>query len=373
MDHLVPRIVVVGAGVIGLTTALCLQQEGYRVTILARDWPEDKSPNYASTWAGAQWRSSSEMDDTRTQQWAWRTFSYWRQLGKRVSSEITGIEVTNLPFICGLRFQHIDKYTLSLIIFRHDSQSDVPPEDWIWWKNSLPASTAVANASVAVNFVNLTGLSYDSFSISPSRYLRYLHEENSKLGVHFVRATIRSLKEVASMDAFRHFHGIVNCTGLGAVQIAPDKSVYPTKGQSLIVKGEAACISSVLGDGWESVVVPRSGEKQTFLGVSKVGGDWSLEPDEEVTKMILQRCRSLAPELLIKDDNFEVVAVQVGLRPSRKNGPRVESEVLVPCGPDGPRHIYHNYGHSGAGFEESIGSAERVVEMVKRDLEVKDT
>lgn len=120
----------------------------------------------------------------------------------------------------------------------------------------------------------------------------------------------------------------------------------------------------------------------------------SLEPDEEVTKMILQRCQSLAPELLIKDDNFEVVAVQVGLRPSRKNGPRVESEVLVPCGPDGPRHIYHNYGHSGAGyefypddclkqafirltprnrFEESIGSAERVVEMVKRDLEVKDT
>lgn len=94
-----------------------------------------------------------------------------------------------------------------------------------------------------------------------------------------MRATVRSLKEVASMDAFRHFHGIVNCTGLGAVEIVPDEAVFPTKGQSLIVKGEAACISSMLGDGWESVVVPRSGEHQTFLGVSKVPGDWFVMID----------------------------------------------------------------------------------------------
>ena len=40
-----------------------------------------------------QWRSSSEMDDTRTQEWAWKTVEYWRRLGEHVPAKVTGIEV----------------------------------------------------------------------------------------------------------------------------------------------------------------------------------------------------------------------------------------------------------------------------------------
>lgn len=46
------HIVVVGAGVIGLTNAYELRERGYKVTILARDMPHDGfSRTFASPWA----------------------------------------------------------------------------------------------------------------------------------------------------------------------------------------------------------------------------------------------------------------------------------------------------------------------------------
>ncbi|KAF9003344.1 hypothetical protein BDQ17DRAFT_1356047 [Cyathus striatus] len=50
------NIIVLGAGVVGLTTALKLQQEGrYNVTIIAETFPNDPNTiRYTSHWAGAR-------------------------------------------------------------------------------------------------------------------------------------------------------------------------------------------------------------------------------------------------------------------------------------------------------------------------------
>ena len=64
----------------------------------------------------------------------------------------------------------------------------------------------------------------------------------------------------------------------------------------------------------------------------------------KITNAILEGCKSLTPELLTKDGSFEVLSVQCGLRPARKNGPRVEVEIV-----DGTYRIVHSYGHAGAG------------------------
>lgn len=64
----------------------------------------------------------------------------------------------------------------------------------------------------------------------------------------------------------------------------------------------------------------------------------------ETTVKILEGCKGLAPELLGANGEFEVLSSQVGLRPSRKGGPRVEVQVL-----EGGEVIVHSYGHSGAG------------------------
>ena len=69
----------------------------------------------------------------------------------------------------------------------------------------------------------------------------------------------------------------------------------------------------------------------------------NTEVSEETTRRILEGCKSLAPELLDSNGEFEVLSVQCGLRPSRKGGPRVEVEEF------GNYLVVHSYGHAGAG------------------------
>lgn len=68
----VPKVHVIGAGVIGLTTATLLLIEGYDVTILAKHFPGDMSIDYTSPWAGARWKTLAPNDDARLQR-MWRT------------------------------------------------------------------------------------------------------------------------------------------------------------------------------------------------------------------------------------------------------------------------------------------------------------
>lgn len=75
-------ILVLGAGIIGLTTALRLlsspicTKQGYRVHIIADHWPEDAlDPKYASSAAGAHHLSFADDEDTRQRRWDRRSES----------------------------------------------------------------------------------------------------------------------------------------------------------------------------------------------------------------------------------------------------------------------------------------------------------
>ncbi|KAL8278030.1 hypothetical protein RQP46_009490 [Phenoliferia psychrophenolica] len=74
-------IVVVGAGVIGLSTALKLQREGYKVAIVAECLPGD--PNnikYTSCWAGAHHVSVAGPNDLQMHKFDMETFIEMRQM-----------------------------------------------------------------------------------------------------------------------------------------------------------------------------------------------------------------------------------------------------------------------------------------------------
>jgi D-amino-acid oxidase len=60
-----------------------------------------------------------------------------------------------------------------------------------------------------------------------------------------------------------------------------------------------------------------------------------------------------------ENNGFDVVSVNVGFRPGRKGGARVEKGETT----DGVM-VLHNYGHSGGGYQCSVGCAEEIVGMI---------
>ncbi|OGE58338.1 hypothetical protein PENARI_c001G08289 [Penicillium arizonense] len=93
-------IVVIGAGVLGLTTALSIQQRlgrPFTVLLIARDFPGSTSVNYASPWAGAHYRPvPGQSPQIATEaQWAKRTYESF----KKIAAEEPAAGVTFLEGI----------------------------------------------------------------------------------------------------------------------------------------------------------------------------------------------------------------------------------------------------------------------------------
>lgn len=229
------------------------------------------------------------------------------------------------------------------------------------------------------------GHTYTSVMVNVPMYLNYLYETARSLGAIVIRVTLPQcstfsetlqtaadlvkshLKGLGSVEA-PHISAFVNATGISASKLVPDPDMYPVRGQTLTVRGEASQITTLDGflpDPTPSstpimYILPRPHSNTTILGGTKQIGDWNAEPDPQTTEEILRRAKEWAPELLNKNGEFEVLSAQVGLRPGRKGGARVEIESLdrvIVC---------HAYGHAGAGYQNSVGSANKVVKLLEK-------
>jgi glycine/D-amino acid oxidase-like deaminating enzyme len=168
---------------------------------------------------------------------------------------------------------------------------------------------------------------------------------------------------------------VVNCTGLGARELCHDSHMYPIRGQTILVRmhpsPSSASVSIILHEGpsispLATYIVPRPGTDTFVLGGTKTADDWSSEPDPEISAGIIERCRNVWPDL--KNAEIEVLSEQVGLRPGRKGGVRVEVE-KVGISDGVVVEVIHQYGHAGAGFQNSIGSARKVLHLVEQICE----
>ncbi len=216
-------------------------------------------------------------------------------------------------------------------------------------------------------------------------YLNYLLETAKSRGVTVIKATLpecstflETLKSSAEIikshfnrgeDAeVPHISAFVNATGISALKIVPDPNIYPIRGQTVTVAGEANGITTI--DALPAnptttstpimYILPRPHSNTTILGGTKQVGDWTAEPDPKTTEEILRRAKEWAPELLNEKGEFEVLSQQVGLRPGRKGGARIEIEEME------GNIVCHAYGHAGAGYQNSVGSANKVVQLLEK-------
>lgn len=179
-------------------------------------------------------------------------------------------------------------------------------------------------------------------------YLPFLEARVTAAGGAIEERAVADLEEaLAEADV------VVNCTGLGSRDLASDTAVYPIRGQ--VVRVERGSVDRFLIDEGHpagvTYVVPRSTD--CVLGGSVAEGDSDMEPSQQTTAAILERCRALEPRLA----DARVLSVAVGLRPGRP-------EVRLEAEPRGDKLVVHDYGHGGAGVTLSWGCADDVVALV---------
>jgi D-amino-acid oxidase len=304
---------VLGAGVIGLTSAVVLLQRGCRVTILARELPWRTT----SAVAAALWFPYEARPPRRVHAWARTTY---RELVRLAETPAAGVALA------------------AGVVHRRAATG--PP----FWRDLVPLWQPAAPAALPPGV-----LAADELVVPVAEmpvYLQYLVAEVQRLGGRLRQQEVRSLDEVDAPV-------VVQCTGLGARTLAPDPGVYAIRG---VVVGTTRTVERfVLDDdhpGGLTYVVPRS--RDCVLGGSAEMGcdDLAVRPGE--ADAIVARCAGLCPELA----TARVLEVKVGLRPGRAEV-RLEAERLP-----GGRRLVHAYGHGGSGMTLSWGCAEEVAELV---------
>jgi glycine/D-amino acid oxidase-like deaminating enzyme len=362
-------IVVIGAGVTGLQTSISLLRAGFRVFIIAKHLPGDESIEYTSPWAGGHWRSHAPASDPEQQQWDVETYKHWLEVIKKEE-------------------QNPSQSSRSGLALRKSTFYSISPED-PWFSETVLDYEQIPTTSLKDGYQQ--GHTYTSVMVNVPMYLNYLLETAKSLGATVVRAalphretsdstfldTLQAAVDVVKLHSAQSTEepsitAFVNATGISALKVVPDPNIYPVRGQTVTVKGEAHGITTIDAPSSDPTststsimyVLPRPHSNTTVLGGTKQVGDWTAEPDPKTTEEILRRAKEWAPELLNEKGEFEVLSQQVGLRPGRKGGARVEIEEV------GKFVVCHAYGHAGAGYQNSIGSANKVVGLLQKRLGV---
>jgi len=315
MTSMQPDVLVIGAGVSGLTTAICLAEAGRRVVVAAADPP----PRTTSAAAGAVWGPHLVGMDDRVDQWGLETLATLAGLAADPATGVrlaTGTAVTRPG---------------------HDA-----PLDWV---AALDGARPCDPAELPAGYASGWRLTVPIVSMTV--YLGYLLTRLDRAGGQLRTARFGSLAEAADLTGAPV---IVNCSGIGASRLVPDPAVVPVRGQVIIARNPGLRDFFVgVGDAPHDFCYYFPHGDLLLMGGTEEIGNWSLEPDPATTERILRGCAAVEPRLA----GVEVAEHRVGLRPTRPSV-RLEEESM-----DG-RRLLHNYGHGGAGVTLSWGCAREV-------------
>lgn len=314
------NVLILGAGVSGLTTALKLLQAGHKVTIWSKEGDGDFA--HSSINAYAFWLPVRADSDPRVERWANETFDELARLSQYAG---TGV---------------IMRQIFELKVIREEP----------WYGPKLPCFRHAHAGEITEQYVDAHVLDKAPV-IDPVQYMPWLRGQVLAAGGQFASNEVQSLSGCPS-----GFELIVNCTALGSRQLAGDSQLYPARLQVVKIKH----------NGFDKVVFDSEGPNKLCCVVPhknyiKIGAVYeerveSMDVCGDVTRGILARCAQMIPGF--KAGESDILSVTRCLRPKRALT-RVEQEHL----PDG-RLVIHNYGHNGTGYIVSWGLAAEICACV---------
>jgi len=320
------KVAVVGGGVVGLTTALLVQEENpnIQVTVIAEKFSPDTTSDVA---AGIfSWKMGVVPG---SDPWLWpnQAWSWYKTLLKENRPDVTG--VSNLPVL------YFSQYAAELV--------ENPVMEKLCNVYRRMNERELNLAQPAGKFKH--GVYFHTMQIDTGLYLKYLTDRFIAAGGQLVQGKVSSLTEV---DA----DVVVNCAGLGARWLANDKSVLPLRGQVLQV--EAPWIKTCL---YADDVYIIPGQRYVTVGGLRQYNEWMTEEEPHDSARIWSRALRTFPTLA----GAKILGAKVGLRPHRKC-PRVERETI------GSKAIVHNYGHCGYGIMASPATSIQAAGLVREAM-----
>jgi D-amino-acid oxidase len=320
-------VLVVGAGVIGLTTAICLAEAGMTVAVAAADAPRQTT----SATAGALWGPHLVGMDDRVMRWAAVTRDRLAGLAAPAigANALGGIVRTARGIVATATADaEPPEYALDGTLASCEP-SEVPDGYATAWRLSAPL-------------------------IAMPEYLDYLADRLGRAGAtSVVGARFGTLRD--ARDFAPQARVIVNCAGYGARDLVHDTAVVAVRGQAVVVRnpGIRDFFVGTGAAGWPLTYLFPHHDVVVLGGTEERGCD-SRAPDPATATRIIEACAAIRPELR----DATVVDHRVGLRPIRPSV-RLESEQDA----DGVT-VVHSYGHGGAGVTLSWGCAEDTVGLV---------